>query len=56
MKAALQAAPEELTRPTLDEIEAATGGFSSEADGVFGHAAPAPKARRGGRRRGGASG
>ncbi|MCI4665448.1 MAG: betaine--homocysteine S-methyltransferase [Neomegalonema sp.] len=57
MKKALTEAPEALSRPTLDEIEAATGPFSSEGDGVFGHAGhAAPKARRGGRRRaGGAS-
>ena len=52
MKAALEAAPEELERPSLDEIEATTGGFSSETDGVHGHSHAAPRARRGGRRRG----
>lgn len=55
MRAALEAAPEDLTAPTLEEIQAETGAFSSEADGVFGgHGADGPsRPRRGGRRRGG---
>ncbi len=57
MRAALEASDSQdmSTPPTLDEIVAATGGFSSETDGAgahaHGHAAPAEGRRRTGRRR-----
>ena len=54
MREALETRPIAPERPTLEEIEAKLGGFSSESDGthVCGHGAHAPKQReRRGRRR-----
>lgn len=55
MRAALETSDDAIAlgRPSLEEIAASTGGFSSETDGVYGEG-PATSAggRRGGRRRG----